>query len=283
MLSVMLAVYLAFALLISNDMAAREKCAGLDVVVEQNASSRNFVTSGEVRRMLSEWGFDDVDKPVSAIDLQGIEDRLNGIDNIEHATAMRLANGRVRVSVAPMEPVARVFDNTGSYYINRAGKRLTANARFRLDVPVVTGSFDSRHQPKMLLPLIDRISRDSAWNALVAQITVEPRNHDVILVPMIRGHVINLGDTSGIDDKLERVMAMYRNVLPVKGWSYYDTLTVKWGGQVVASRREKSIPEPLIRFDQEGDETDDEAVDNMLVGDSVASVAIGVKRERRVG
>lgn len=274
LLSVVLAVYLAFALLVSNDMAAREKCAGLDVVVEQDAASRDFVTAGEVRRLLKEWRLDDVDKPVSAIDLQEIENRLNGIDNIEHAMAQRLSNGKVRVSVAPMVPVARVFDRTGSYYINRAGKRLTANSRFRLDVPVVTGSFDAAHQPRMLLPLIERISRDSAWNALVAQITVEPRNHDVILVPMIRGHVINLGDTADIDDKLERVLTMYRKVLPVKGWSYYDTLTVKWGGQVVASRRMKSIPEPLIRFDQEGDETDDEAVDNMLVGDSVGSLVI---------
>ena len=43
---------------------------------------------------------------------------------------------------------------------------------------------------------------------------------------------------------------------------------------MVASRRMKSIPEPLIRFDQEGDETDDEAVDNMLVGDSVGSAVM---------
>lgn len=39
---------------------------------------------------------------------------------------------------------------------------------------------------------------------------------------------------------------------------------MKWGGQVVATRRLKSIPEPFIRFDQKGDETDDENLDNML-------------------
>lgn len=271
LLSVVLAVYLVMALLVSDDMAAREMCAGIDIVVVQKEASRNFVTAGEVRRMLEEWRLDDVQKPVSAIDLQDIEDRLNGIDNIEHANVMRLADGMVRVSIVPMVPVARVFDRHGSYYINRAGKRLTANARFRLDVPVVTGDFDAAHQPKMLLPLIDRISRDSAWNALVAQVSLEPRTNDVILVPMIRGHVINLGDTADIDDKLDRVMTMYRKVLPVKGWDYYDTLTVKWRGQVVASRRLKSIPEPLIRFDQEGDETETESVDNMLVGDSVVN------------
>lgn len=230
MLSVVLTVYLVMALLISNDMAAREMCRGLEVKVEHNTASRNFVTPDEVRRLLHEWDLDNVNGPASAVDLQKIEDKLDGIDLIENAVAERLADNRIRVTITPMIPVARIFDRNRSYYINRAGKRLTATARFRLDVPVVTGSFDSAHNPRMLLPLIERISNDSAWNAIVAQIMVEPRTHDVILVPMIRGHVINLGDTADIDDKLERVMTMYRKVLPVKGWNHYDTLSVKWGG-----------------------------------------------------
>ena len=272
-LSVMLMAYLVMALLISNDMAARDMCRGIEVNVAHAGTPHDFVTADEIRRMLGEWKLDDVNKPASAIDLQEIEDRLNGIVNIEKAVVERSADSHVRISVTPMMPVARIFDRGKSYYINRNGKRLTANSRFRMDVPIVSGHFDSIHQPTMLLPLLDRVHNDSAWNALVAQIIVAPRTHDVILVPMIRGHVVNLGDTSSLDDKLARVMTMYRKVLPLKGWNYYDTISVKWGGQVVATRREKSIPEPLIRFDQEGDETEEESVDNMLVGDSVAVIA----------
>ena len=209
-----------------------------------------------------------------------IESKLNAIDNIEHAVVERTATNKIRISVTPMIPVARIFDSMGhSYYINREGKRLTANARFRLDVPVITGHFDADHHPRMLLPLLSRIGNDSAWNALVAQIMVEPRHHDVILIPMIRGHVINLGDTSDIDNKLSRVMTMYRRVLPLKGWTFYDTLNVKWRGQVVATRRVKSIPEPLIRFDQEGDETDDEDVNSMLTSVSTDTVALPPKHK----
>ena len=268
LLSVVLAVYLAFALLISNDMAAREMCAGIDVRVRHDNTSRNFVTAGEIRRLLAEWKLDNTAVPVSQIDIQKIENRLNGIDNIENAVVERTAGNLVRVTVTPMVPVARVFDNGRSYYINRTGKRLTANARFRLDVPVISGHFDASHTAGMLLPLVNRVHNDSTWNALVAQINVDPRSNDVILVPMIRGHVINLGDTADIDDKLSRIMTMYRKVLPVKGWNYYDTLSVKWSGQVVASRRLKSIPEPAVRFDQEGEE-EFENVDNMMVGDTV--------------
>ncbi len=74
MLSVVLTVYLVMALLISNDMAAREMCRGLEVKVEHNTASRNFVTPDEVRRLLHEWGLDNVNGPASAVDLQKIED-----------------------------------------------------------------------------------------------------------------------------------------------------------------------------------------------------------------
>ncbi len=263
--------YLAFALFVANDMAAREMCAGIDIKVLQEEGLRKFVSGGEVRRLLDEWGLGDVKRPVATIDLQEIEDRLNSIVNIEHATA---ANRKVRVSVTPMIPVARVFDINGSYYINRSGKRLTANHRFRLDVPVITGHFDSINNAVSLIPLVERLANNPDWNAIVAQISIDPKNHDVILVPMIRGHVVNLGDTSDIDNKLERVMLMYHKVLPLKGWNYYDTISVKWGGQVVATRRQKKIAEPLIRFDQEGDETEIEDVNSMLVSTETDTAAV---------
>ena len=65
------------------------------------------------------------------------------------------------------------------------------------------------------------------------------RNHDIILVPVIRGHVVNFGDTSLIADKFARIKSFYNNVMPVKGWDYYESLSVKWRGQIVATRYDK--------------------------------------------
>lgn len=280
-LSLILIGYVAWALVWANRMAAGEMCAGIDVHVLHSPASRNFVTPAEVKSLLSEWKLDSTGIPLHTIDTRHIEESLEGIDNIEHVNMERLADRRLRLTVTPMQPVARIFDQRGqSYYINRQGKRLTANARFRLDVPIVTGTFDSVRTPVSLLPLINRIARDSAWNAIVSHVAVEPGSRDVILVPMIRGHVINLGDPDDIDDKLKRVMLMYHKVMPVKGWDYYDTISVKWRGQVVATRRQKSIPEPLIRFDQADDEIYEEDVNSMLTSTAsdTASIAGAVKK-----
>jgi len=273
LLAVILTVYLGFALLISSDMAASARCTGYLISINGPDAHKGFVTAGEVTRLMKEWGLYTPQAPASKVDIRQIEERLNAEPNIEHATVERMPDNKILVQVTPMTPVARIFPSRGSsYYINRDGKTLTANSRYRLDVPVIAGDFDSLHPATDILPLINRLEGDKDWSAIISHYRVDPRNRDIILVPMIRGHVINLGDTTALESKLARVMAMYHKVLPLKGWEYYDTLSVKWGGQCVATRRDKVIPQSMILFDQEGEaEADD--IDAMLVATDTDTVA----------
>lgn len=274
LLALLLAVYIGVAVVMANHAVARQQCRGFDIRITRTEGSRDFVTAAEIRRLLKEWKLDDTGRPASAIDLQKIEDKLNAVVNIESAMVEKMPDNHIRLTITPMIPVARVFDFSGkSYYINRDGKRLTANARYKLDVPVISGSFDSIQSPVELIPLVEYLHNDSAWNAITSQIMVDPATRDIILVPLIRGHVVNLGDTTAIPDKLSRVMTMYRKVMPVKGWEFYDTISVKWAGQVVATRRVKSIPEPAIRFDQEGD-VEEHDINSMLVATSADTTAV---------
>lgn len=273
-MALLLAAYIGVAIVMANQAAARDRCKGFDIRIIQAEGSRDFVTETEVRRLLKEWKLDDTDKAASSINLQEIEDNLCRVINIESAMAERMPDNTIRLTIVPMIPVARVFDFKGnSYYVNRDGKRLTANARYHIDVPVISGEFDSIHSPAELIPLVEHLRNDSAWNAITSQVRVDPVSRDIILVPLIRGHVVNLGDTSAIPEKLSRVMAMYRKVMPLKGWEFYDTISVKWAGQVVATRREKSIPEPAIRFDQEGD-IENEDINSMLVATDTDTTAV---------
>ena len=91
--------------------------------------------------------------------------------------------------------------------------------------------------------------------------TQEPGGN-IIIIPTVVGHVVNFGDTSMVDDKFLRLRTFYRKVLPTVGWQHYDTIAVKWRGQVVATRRHKR-PEPvqLITIEEQSgilDRFDDE-------------------------
>lgn len=273
--AICLAVYLVFALCITNSTSADSVCTGLKIAVNDTASLK-FVTAAELSRELGSLPAQAKGMLLKEIDTDSIERLLNSIDKIENANAVRLTDRSVLITVDPLHPVARVFDSKGSYYINRSGKRISADARYHIDVPVIQGNFvDSVFPASRVLPLVDYISNDSLWNSLVSMIKVDSPS-DILLVSIVRGQIINFGTPDNFDNKFHRLRRMYAEVMPVKGWSYYDTISVKWNGQIVATRRNKKLPPPKFAAD-DADETPD--VNTMLAGDNVqpGQVKPGVK------
>lgn len=199
-----------------------------------------FVNEADIRRECKA-AFGNLDSlSRTTVDLHRLEQVLCSLPEIESAQVAVLSDGSLRLNVVPMVPVARVFERSRSYYINTAGKKIEAHIDYHIDVPVVSGYFDSIHRPEQLLPLLDYIKADPRLNALVSSVTTDSL-HDIYLVPVIHGHLVNFGDTTLIADKFDRLRAFYTKVMPVKGWDYYRTVSLKWRGQVVATRRQGPV------------------------------------------
>lgn len=265
-LSILLTGYLVAALILSGSMSAEATApasAPVRIIVE-GSDSTSFVTRREVAAIVRDYFTGSTVTPAK-INTMEIENTLNSIDNIESARCTRRSDDRIWIEVVPMQPVARIFDDSGSYYINREGKRLTASLRYRCDVPVITGRLGGRQTAARLMPLLDDIRTNTRHGELVSALNLEP-DGDVIIIPPLRGHVINFGDPSAdIGNKFDRLVTMYRDILPVKGWDYYDTLSVKFSGQVVASRRKPRPRDPLLVLDPDGDASDNEDISSMIV------------------
>ena len=267
--SLILAVYLAVALTVTAGESDMRICRGVEIEVEPTAGAAGFVTVDEIASELDSFPSRAGDVPLSAIDTQKMRRHLLGLDKLEDASVVCYTDGTIRISVKPIVPVARVFDGPESYYVNRSGKRVKAGARFRRNVPLIKGHFDPTDTvftPLSLLPLLDYIASDSVWNTYVTMIEVKSPT-DIIIVPAIREHVVNLGYLDDIPLKFDRLQKFYQRVLVSQGWEKYDTLSLKWRGQLVATKRHRKAPElPVRNFDE------DEAVsiDAMLAGDGVA-------------
>jgi hypothetical protein len=102
------------------------------------------------------------------------------------------------------------------------------------------------------LPLIDYVEGDSLLHSLVTMYCVRDTNN-IIIVPNISGHVVNIGNTSGLDNKFAKLKLFYSEVLPKRGWNTYDTISVKWNHQIVATRRVKAVQQ-TVEYDPEDDE-----------------------------
>lgn len=271
--SLMLMAYLVVALTMTATEADTQLCRAFEITVEDNEGTngaRSFVTPTELSRELDSLPIKAPGMALANINTQEIRKRLLELDKIEDVEVVRLTDGTISIKATPIIPVARIFEGGHhSYYINRSGKRVSADARYHKDVPVIEGRFnfpDSTFTPQSLLPLLSYIASDSVWNNYISMIKVKSPT-DIILVPVIREHVINIGAPTDFDDKFGRLKKFYTEVLPRQGWAKYDTLSLKWKGQLVASKRMRpSRKAQSVHYD------DDEAVDmgTMLAGEGVA-------------
>lgn len=269
--ALLLVAYVVFIFIWMGTAIEGGKCTGMEIYIADTAASR-FVTAAEIAREIDDLPSRCKGMPLRDINTDSIEAKLNRIDKIESVSCLMLNSGKVIVSVKPMQPVARVFEEDYSYYINRNGKRISADARYYLDVPVISGVFDAKLQAQELLPLVEYIYSDPTWSTFVSMIKTDMK-HNIILVPVIRGHVINFGDMSDMENKFTRLRQFYKDVMPVKGWNYYDTIAVKWTGQVVATKRKKKLADANLAY---VDDSELEAVntDAMLADETTDTVTI---------
>ena len=267
-----LAAVLVIGTLWARDKSRGELCTDIEIEVI-NADSTSFVTPQGVLNDLKGRGIKLVGKRMGDIDASDIEEALRLSPYLENADIVKCHNGKVLIRVSQLVPVFRVFDGESSYYVNRAGKHMTATNFYHSDVPVVQGHFTRKYPPTRLLPLIDYVENDSLLRSLVTMYCVRDTNN-IILVPDISGHVINIGNAAGLDNKFAKLKMFYSQVMPKRGWNTFDTISVKWNHQVVATRRIKAVPQ-VMDFDPEDDEQAPD-IETMTIG-----TAADVKREQQ--
>ena len=194
---VILAVALTVGILWAREKSRGELCTAVDVEVV-NADSTSFVTPQGVLTDLKSQGIKIVGKHMGDINASDIEEALKVSPYLENADIVKCQNGKVLIRVSQLVPVMRVFDGEDSYYLNKAGKRMAATTYYHCDVPVVQGHFTRKYPATRLLPLIDYVENDSLLHSLVTMFQVRDTNN-IILVPNISGHVVNIGNAEGFD------------------------------------------------------------------------------------
>lgn len=228
-----------------------EVCTDVDIIV-LNDDSTAFVTPQGVLNDLKGQGVEVVGKRMADIDASNIEEALLLSPYLEDADVVKCQNGKLVITVSQLLPVLRVFDGDESYYVNRVGKRMAASANYHCDAPIVRGHFTRQYPVTRLLPLIDYVEQDSLLRSLVTMYSVQDTNN-IILVPEFSGHVVNIGSADGFENKFAKLKLFYKEVMPKRGWNTFDTISVKWNHQIVATRRAKAVKQDF-QYDPEDDE-----------------------------
>jgi cell division protein FtsQ len=151
----------------------------------------------------------------------------------------------LHIRIRQRAPVLRVLDNNGgNYYLDKNGAKMPPSKNFTARVLVGTGNIapytpefrqKKRNTLKDLFTLTNAIQKDEFLSAFVQQIHVG-NTGEFILVPLIGDQRIVLGSVRRLDDKIRRLKIFYREAMPYTGWRQYETINLKYNGQVVCRK-----------------------------------------------
>ena len=151
----------------------------------------------------------------------------------------------LHVKIKQREPLLRILDNNGgNYYLDRNGVKMPPSKNFAAHVLVATGNVapytpefqkKKKNTLKDLFTLTQTLQADEFFASFIQQIHVS-NTGEFTLVPLVGDQNIVLGTARKLDDKLHRLKIFYRQGIPYVGWREYESINLKYNGQVVCRK-----------------------------------------------
>ena len=219
---------------------------GLQVNVVELPSGDKLISDRDVRQaLLTAFGADLENSELANLEVERMERVLESDPFVKNADVYIDQNNQLHINIDQREPLVRVLDNNGNnYYLDAAGKKMPPSKNFAARVIVATGNVSAytpeflgkrKSSLKDLFNLTKTLLADEFLKSFIQQIHINNAG-EFILVPLIGDQKIVLGSAKKLEDKLNRLKIFYLQGMPYEGWRKYETINLKYSGQVVCKR-----------------------------------------------
>jgi cell division protein FtsQ len=249
-----ISAYLTLTLSFVSSKRNELVCRSVEVQINDSAEN-GFIKPKDVQQLLYNKNIKLVGKNFNSINLKALEAELNTFAPVENAEIYKTSGGKVVVEIRQRNPVIRIFDAPGhSYYIDDKGFLMQLSGKYTSHVPVANGyipflsnirnnfnvlAFQRSGKRSVLAELYQLacyLEDHEFWKAQVQQIYVNS-NMEFELIPRVGSHVILFGDISNCEEKFNNLESLYINGLSAVGWNKYETINLKYKGQVICTKR----------------------------------------------
>lgn len=219
-------------------------CKGVKINIE----GKNFlVEKGDILTLMNKVLPQFVSRPLDEIPVEEIEKVVRMNPFVERADIFIDLDGIVRINVQQREPIVRIINkNYQSFYIDKKGRKMPLSLNFSPRVMVANGFIDElpayndtlkTATAKQIFELAQFTTneKNEFWSAQIEQVYVND-NEDLELVPRVGDHRILLGNTEGLEQRMNNLMVFYKKALPRMGWNEYKIINIKYQNQVIGIR-----------------------------------------------
>ncbi|MBS1633967.1 MAG: hypothetical protein JST10_15495 [Bacteroidetes bacterium] len=240
--SIWLTIGTGIAILLVAAIGKKNKdlCSDIHISIKGN-QDQFFITEKDVLQLLFTATHGKIKgQPMSSIDLVQLKRALENNKWIQEAQLYFDNNNMLQGTIWEREPIARIFTiGNKSFYMDKGLKRIPLSERVSAKVPVFTDYPENIENRKDSLlrseirDISEFILHNTFWMSQVAQINIDD-DYEFEMIPVIGNHSVVLGDGKNIEQKLNRLMVFYKEVLSKTGFDKYASIDVRFAGQVVA-------------------------------------------------
>ncbi len=236
------AVVLAVLVVVANFSRSNSKVRGIEVDIRYGRTPR-LVDDRVVRDSVLAGIPALLQHEVGSVDRESVVEAASKVPYLMDVTASVSVSGKVVVRATQRRPIARLYYDGKEYYFDSEGALMPASNLGSCNVLVAGGDFgeplcvDSLNaQMVALVALAKHLDSEEKYGDLIDQIYIE-RDGDMMMVPKLGNHLVELGDVENLDEKFSNLLAFYRKGMPRAGWDTYSRVSLKYAGQVVCTKK----------------------------------------------
>jgi cell division protein FtsQ len=165
------------------------------------------------------------------LDLNKLEKSVNSHNMIQKADVFVSVDGVLKAVVKQKTPLGRVFDQTGSFYIDYEGNKMPLSDNYTARVPLISGEITAVKKEK-LSEVLKMIAGDDFLKKNIIGVQVLP-NGSLIMANRNYDYQIDFGRTINIDRKFKNYKAFFQKAVLDSTLDKYRRINLKFTKQVV--------------------------------------------------
>jgi cell division protein FtsQ len=224
--------FLSFLYSFTSVRNSQNKVAKIEVKFQ--AGNNNFLTHFMVNKLLIQNDIIVTNQAKSVIDLYHLENNVLRNPYVEKAAVFLTIGGVLKTNIKQRTPIARIFSNKNTYYIDKQGVKVPLSSNYSARVLLVQGVENSA-DIKMILPLISYILEDDFLHKEIVGIVKSDVDEYKFSVRS-GNYKIDFGKLKDLEVKFNKLKAFYNTTYKNKTIQEYKTITVKYHNQVVGAK-----------------------------------------------
>ena len=190
-----------------------------------------FLKSEMVNKLLIEKNQDLKTINKVDLDLKKLEASIGKQETIQKVDVFVSVDGILKAVVKQKTPVGRVFDETGSFYIDYEGNRMPLSDNYTARVPLVSGEINVVKKEK-LSEVLKMIDKDEFLKKNIIGVQVLP-DGSLIMANRNYDFQIDFGRIINIEKKFKNYKAFFQKVVADSTLNKYKRINLKFTKQVV--------------------------------------------------